>query len=133
MTKEYRGNVQFRLKHYRVPYSVDPQAVGHTVTVRVEAERIGAPFSVYLGEQCVGRHTRRPSGHGPVTLPEHQAAIRRLTRSGEARPGRSRGKTPRFAQQPVADFVQTLLARLAPTVQSASLATYEGFSQEVSP
>ena len=119
--------------HYQgVPYSVDPQAVGQTVTVRAEEERIGAPFAVYLGGTCVASHTRRPAGHGRVTLPEHQAAIRRQSRSGEARPGRNRGKTPRFAQQPVADFVQTLLARLAPAVQSASLTTYERFSQEIS-
>jgi len=119
--------------HYQgVPYSVDPKAVGHTVTVRVEAERLGAPFSVYLDGRCVGRHTRRPSGHGPVTLPEHQAAIHRLTRSGEvgSRPGRR--KTPRFTQQGDVDFAQTYLAQLAPCVQRASLATYEDFIQEMS-
>ena len=117
--------------HYQgVPYSVDPQAVGQTVTVRIEAERIGAPFAVYLEGQCVAQHTRRPSGHGRVTLPEHQAAIRRLTRSGEVRSGRSRRKTPRFTQQPDAEFAQTLLPQLAPSVESASLATYESFSQE---
>lgn len=117
--------------HYQgVPYSVDPQAVGQTVTVRADEERIGAPFAVYLGGVCVARHTRRPAGHGRVTLPEHQAAIRRHTRSGEARPGPNRRKTPRFAQQPVADFVQTRLARLAPAVQSASLSTYESVTRE---
>jgi len=118
--------------HYQgVPYSVDPRAVGQTVTVRADEARIGAPFAVYLGGICVARHTRRPAGHGRVTLPEHQAAIRRYSRSGEARPGRSRRKTPRFAQQPVVDFVQTLLPQLAPCVESASLATYDAFSQEV--
>jgi transposase len=118
--------------HYQgVPYSVDPLAVGHTVTVRLDEERIGAPFAVYLEGRCVAQHTRRPSGHGRVTLPEHQAAIRGLTRAGGKKGGPSRGKTPRFTQQPVVDFVQTLLPQLAPCVESASLATYDSFSQEV--
>jgi transposase len=118
--------------HYQgVPYSVDPQAVGQTVTVRADAERIGAPFAVYLGGWCVARHIRRRSGHERVTLPEHQAAIRGLTRAGGKKGGPSRGKTPRFTQQPVVDFVQTLLPQLAPYVESASLATYDSFSQEV--
>jgi len=120
--------------HYQgVPYSVDPQAVGRTVTVRVDQERIGAPFAVYLDGQCVGQHTRRPSGHERVTLPEHQAAIRRLTRSGDRSGGPGRRKPPRFSQQPEADFVQTLLTHQAPSVQQASLETYEGVTQEMSP
>ena len=118
--------------HYQgVPYSVDPKAVGQTVTVRIDEERIGAPFAVYWDGRCVGQHTRRPSGHGRVTLPEHQAAIRRLTRSGDRCAGPRRRKTPRFTQQADADFVQTLLPRLAPSVQQASLTLYEGFTQEI--
>ena len=119
--------------HYQgVPYSVDPKAVGQTVSVRIDQERIGAPFAVYLDGRCVAQHHRRPSGHERVTLPEHQAAIRRLTRSGEGGGGARRRKTPRFTQQSDADFVQTLLPRLAPSVQQASLTTYEGLTQEIS-
>jgi transposase len=120
--------------HYQgVPYSVDPQAVGKTVTVRLDEERIGAPFSVYLDGRCVAQHTKRPSGHERVTLPEHQAAIRRLTRSGDGRGGRRRRKTPRFTQHPDPDFGQRRLVQLAPSVQQASLATYEDFPPEINP
>lgn len=59
-----------------VLYSVHPDAVGHTVVVRPEGDRVGASLTVYLEGRVVARHRRRPTHSPPVTLPEHARAIR---------------------------------------------------------
>ncbi len=81
-----------------VLYSVFPEAAGKTVTLRIESEQVGAPVAVYLGEQLVARHTLAPKGSPRVTLPEHAAAIRRLTRGNAPSVSRRRGRQPCFVQ-----------------------------------
>jgi len=94
-------------------YSVDPVAVGHTVTIRAEDDSVGSDFSLYLGDLVVGRHVRCPKGTPRVTLPEHAAAIRKLTRGGPEKRGRRRGRQPRYEQCST------------PVVQERSCAEYE--------
>ncbi len=81
-----------------VLYSVFPEAAGKTVTLRIESEQVGAPIAVYLGEQLVARQTLVPKGSPRVTLPEHAAAIRRLTRGNAPAVSRRRGRQPCFVQ-----------------------------------
>jgi transposase len=94
-------------------YSVDPAAAGHTVTVRAEGEGAGSRFTVYLGDRIMALHTIRPKGSDRVTLPEHLAAIRKLTRGDEEKRSRRRGGQPHFVQTP------------APEVETARLSDYE--------
>jgi transposase len=94
-------------------YSVDPAAAGHTVTVRAEGEGVGALFSVYHGERLVGRHVQRPKGTPRVTLPEHLAAIRKITRRDPEKRSIPPGAQPKYHQQ------------AAPEVQQRSLREYE--------
>lgn len=96
-----------------VLYSVDPAAVGQTVTVRADGEGIGSGFTVYLGERIVAQHTIRPQGTPRVTLSEHDAAIRKLTRGDAEKRSRRRGSQPAFEQV------------ASPEVESRSLAEYE--------
>ena len=93
-------------------YSVPPEAVGHTVTVRPSGDRAGAPLAVYLGDELVVEHSMAPRGTGVVTLPEHAEAVRRLTRGDPAKVRGRRGGQPRYEQ--------TL-----PVVQVATLDAYE--------
>ena len=93
-------------------YSVPPEAVGHTVTVRPSGERAGAPLAVYLGDELVVEHCMAPRGTGVVTLPEHAEAVRHLTRGDPAKARGRRGGQPRYEQ--------TL-----PVVQVATLDAYE--------
>jgi transposase len=94
-------------------YSVDPVAAGHTVTVRAEGEGVGSVFSVYHGERLVGRHVQRPKGTPRVTLPEHLAAIRKITRRNPEKRSTPPGGQPKYHQQ------------VAPEVQQRSLREYE--------
>lgn len=118
-------------------YSVDPQAVGRTVRVRPEGEEVGELFWVYLGDVPVARHQRRVQGHAAVTLPEHAAALRRLTRAAARQQSRRKGRRPRFEQRPP----EPVLALTAPPpkaadpdleVQIRSLEVYEGLLEETS-
>lgn len=107
-----------------VRYSVDPEAVGRTVTVRADGERVGDAFSVYLGGALVARHRIHPKGTGRVMLPEHLKRIRELTRGPELNRHRNHGTQPNFRQAP------RPLDRLTPTqawplVQVRSLELYE--------
>ncbi|MFC1530066.1 IS21 family transposase [Gemmatimonadota bacterium] len=98
-----------------VLYSVDPVAVGRTVVVRADGENIGDAFSVYHDGTLVAVHRRAPKGSRPMTLPEHTAAIRKITRGdGLRRTGR---RKKRFTQVP------------APVVQHYSLSIYEQAAQ----
>ena len=47
------------LSYHGVHYSVHPDAVGQTVVVRPEGDRVGAAFTVYLHEREVAHHRRR--------------------------------------------------------------------------
>jgi hypothetical protein len=116
-----------RISYHGVPYSVEPRAVGKTVTVRSEGENVGDPFEVYLGEELVARHTRVPKAGGPVVLSEHAEAIRRLTRGQAARAYRRRGSRPRYEQQAPDEDLPLLEAwrGAAPAVESHSLELYE--------
>jgi transposase len=114
-----------------VRYSVAPNAAGHTVTVRPSGERVGDVVTITLGAVVVGVHQRRASGTPDVTLPEHAAAIRALTRGqshAARRPGQHR---PHFVQaaveRPPIDTRDTLdaIRRLAPVVETRALALYE--------
>lgn len=106
-----------------VSYSVDPIAVGYSVTVRPEGQRVGSRFEVYLGEELVAVHYRRRSGSPRVTLPEHEVAIRRLAREG-GRSARRERKMPQFEQvvrsEPVLGHYGT-----SPVVQTRTLELYE--------
>ena len=118
-------------------YSVDPQAVGRTVRVRPEGEEVGELFWVYLGDVPVARHQRRVQGHAAVTLPEHAAALRQLTRAAPRQHIRRKGRRPRFEQRPP----EPVLALTAPPpraahpdleVQVRSLEVYEDLLIETS-
>jgi transposase len=101
------------ISYQGVFYSVDPAAAGHTVNVRAEADGVGSPFTVYLGDRVVARHTTRPKGTERVTLPEHLAAIRKLTRGEKEKRSRRSSSQPHFTQTPV------------PEVEAARLSDYE--------
>ena len=53
------------LSYHGVLYSVHPDAVGQTVVVRPEGDRVGAAITVYLHEREVARHRRRPKDSPP--------------------------------------------------------------------
>ncbi|MGH7558114.1 MAG: IS21 family transposase [Gemmatimonadota bacterium] len=131
--------IEIRIAHrdshirYRgVDYSVDPVAVGHTVTLRPEGEAVGDPFTVYLGERIVARHQRHHKGSGRVTLAEHATAIRALTRGGAIK-AQSRRHRPRFVQlaTPAETAWLQRLDRIAPEVQVRELAVYQRFAEAV--
>ena len=114
-----------------VRYSVAPGAAEHTVTLRACGERLGDVFTLLLGAEIVGVHRRRASGTPDVTLPEHAAAIRALTRgqsSAARRPGQHR---PHFLQEPLPRTpIETqdaldAIRRVAPVVETRTLALYE--------
>jgi len=108
--------------HYcGVFYSVDPKAAGRSVVVRPGGERVGDRFEVYLGSELVAAHYRRSKGTVRVTLPEHAAAIRRLTR-GRAYHRRERGVE--FEQVCSTDS-SLALVRDVPVVETRSLELYE--------
>ncbi len=116
------------ISYHGVRYSVDPRAVGRSVTVRAEGENVGDAFSVYLGEELVARHRRRPRGSPRVTRPEHAEAIRRLTRGNGLRARRRRGAQPRFVQPASGEEMLRLLERIshtAPEVEVRRLEVYE--------
>lgn len=94
-------------------YSVDPAAAGHTVTVRADGDGVGSRFTVYLGDRVMAAHTIRQKGCDRVTLPEHLAAIRKLTRGDEEKRSRRHGSQPHFVQT------------AAPEVEAARLTDYE--------
>jgi transposase len=110
------------LSYHRVLYSVHPDAAGRTVVVRPEGDRVGAAFTVYLGDQVVARHQRRPKDSPRVTLSEHAAAIRQRVRGQTAmrRPHRQ----PRFEQQPTGP-IPGPCPMDGPAVQERSLQTYD--------
>lgn len=115
------------IRYGTVEYSVDPRAAGRTVTVRAEGEAVGERFSVYLGDELVARHHRRPKGPGRVTLPEHAEAIRRLTRGCPEKAARRRSKQPRFIQLAAPSEILLLdrLRQTAPPVEVRPLGVYE--------
>jgi len=110
-----------------VPYSVDPVAAHRSVKVRAEGEAVGDRFDVYLGEQLVARHWRRPKGSPRVTLPEHAAAIRELTRGAGQAAGRRRSRQPKYEQVPEKAALDLLAAiqQRAPQVEVRTLGAYE--------
>ncbi len=110
-----------------VRYSVDPIAVGGTVVVRSEGGAVGDAFSVYFGAHLVACHRRRPSGSPRVTLPEHAAQIRRLTRGSAEAAARRRGHQPSYVQVGQGGGILLLerIQRSAPQVQVQPLSAYE--------
>lgn len=119
--------------HFKgVRYSVDPVAVGKTVSIRADGEDAGDAFAVYLDASQVARHRIRVAGSDPVMLPEHQEKIRRLTR-GQAKPtARGARRNPHYVQAPVCarKSPSPLLEWLPPEVQVRPLAAYEHLLQE---
>lgn len=110
-----------------VRYSVDPIAVARSVVVRPEGETVGDSFSVFLGDRLVAHHRRRPRGARTVTLPEHEAEIRRLTRGSPQAAARRRTRQPHYLQV-IAEDPPILLQRIqrsAPQVDVRSLSAYE--------
>ena len=110
-----------------VRYSVEPLAVGRSVVVRPEGEAVGDGFSVYLGDRLVAHHRRRPKGARAVTLPEHEAEIRRLTRGNAEAAARRRNRQPNYLQT-VEEEAPVLLHRIqthAPQVEVRPLSVYE--------
>ena len=110
-----------------VRYSVDPVAVGRSVVVRAEGEAVGDVFSLYYRDRLAGRHRRRRKGTPRVTLSEHAAAVRRLTRGQAEVAARRRGRRPGY-EQVIEHSAPTLLAwfqETAPRVQVQPLAAYE--------
>jgi len=100
-----------------VLYSVDPVAVGHTVTIRSVSDEPGSEIAVSLGDQLVALHRRRPKGSPPAILPEHLDKIRRLTR-GQAARARRPGSQPHFEQS------------ASPVVEARPLSVYEEVARE---
>ena len=122
-----------------VRYSVAPVAAGQTVTLRPSGELVGDGFTVHLGDTLVATHTRRPSGTPDVTLAEHTAAVRALTRGQSATARRPGPHRPRFVQQAgdsasaavsAAAARETLdaIRRIAPVVETRDLAQYEALT-----
>lgn len=113
------------ISYHSVLYSVLPEAAGRTVIVRAEGDRVGAPFTVYLGDREVAHHHRRPPGSFRVTLPAHAEAIRQLARRQGA--GRAPRRTPRFEQGAVSPPRSGwwLGPLHAPPVQERSLDAYD--------
>ena len=108
-----------------VHYSVDPVAARRSVLVRAEGEAVGDRFSVYFGDRLVACHRRRPRGSPRITLPEHAAAIREMTRGGTRAAARRR--QPRYVQI-TEENAPALLAGIhqsSPQVQVRPLAAYE--------
>jgi transposase len=123
------------ISYHGVPYSVDPMAVGRSVSVRAEGENVGDTFSVYFGEELVARHRRHPRGSRRVTLPEHAEAIRRLTRGNGCKVRRRRGSQPQFIQLVSSEemFLLDRIHRGAPEVEVRPLEVYERLVAECSP
>jgi len=110
-----------------VPYSVDPVAAHRSVKVRAEGEAVGDRFEVYYGERLVARHWRRPKGSPRVTLPEHAAAIRELTRGVGQATGKRRSRQPQYEQVPEESALVLLdaIQQRAPQVETRTLGEYE--------
>jgi len=102
-----------------VPYSVHPVAARKTVTVRPEGDRVGQRMHVYFADRLVAEHRIQPSGTRRVTLPEHQKAIRELSRKHV--PARRPRKAPRFVQLPLR----------TPEVEIRPLSAYDRYAEEV--
>lgn len=120
--------------HFKgVRYSVDPVAVGKTVSVRPDGEDAGDVFAVYLDASQVARHRIRVAGSDPVMLPEHQEKIQRLTRGQAPSTARGARRNPRYVQAPVSapEGPSPLLEWVAPVVQVRPLAAYEHLRGEV--
>lgn len=109
-----------------VLYSVHPDAAERTVTVRPAGDHVGAVFTVYLGDQVVARHRRRPKGSLRVTLPEHARLIREHVR----RPGAARSprRAPAFEQRPEPSPEPQWSPELDQDVQERSLDDYEALA-----
>ena len=106
-----------------VSYSVDPCAVGYSVTVRPEGSRVGSRFEVYLGEELVAVHVLHPKGTRRVTLPEHAVAIRAASRK-RTRPKGKRTKAVQF-EQVLDSSSGWSSSRVAVDVETRSLDLYE--------
>lgn len=106
------------IRYDRVLYSVHPDAVDRTVVVRASTQGVGDSFEVYLGERLVATHTIAPRHRQRVTLPEHDAEIRRRSRSVPK--GRRTGPVPHFRQTPVPQV----------DVQTRSLTQYQAILDE---
>ena len=102
-----------------VRYSVDPVAVGRTVTVRPEGDHPGAAMNVYLDDRLVATHRRATRGSRDITLTEHRDAVRKLSR--ESQPRTKSTKAPCFVQLP----------QQSPDVEIRSLAAYDAYVEEV--
>ena len=101
-------------------YSVPPSAVGRMVHIRIERIAAGVPFEVILNGTVIARHEVLET-KAPVTLQEHQAAIKAAAR--RARNPQKPRKT--FEQVPPSlDDLMTFHAA-APVVQTRSLSEYE--------
>lgn len=113
-----------------VQYSVDPVAAHRSVIIRAEGEAVGDRFEVYYGERLVARHWRRPKGSARVTLPEHAAAIREMTRGAGQSAGRRRSRQPRYEQVSEESALRLLteLREWAPEVEVQSLGAYEALA-----
>jgi transposase len=115
------------LSYHSVLYSVHPDAAQRTVIVRAEGDREGALFTVYLGDQVVARHRRRPKDSPRVTLPEHAQAIRQQARQGAA--VRAPRRCPNFEQlSPPPPAPGALPSIDGPAVQERSLEAYDAMA-----
>jgi len=120
--------------HFKgVRYSVDPVAVGKTVSIRPDGEDPGAVFTVYLDASKVARHRIRVAGSDPVMLAEHQEKIQILTRGHNRPTARGARRNPHYVQAPVSapKSPSPLPEWVAPNVQVRPLAAYEHLLQEV--
>jgi hypothetical protein len=106
-----------------VSYSVDPCAVGYSVTVRPEGSRVGSRFEVYLGEELVAVHVLHAKGTRRVTLPEHAVAVKAASRS-RTRPKGKRTKAVGF-DQVLGSWHGWSWSRVAVEVETRSLDLYE--------
>jgi hypothetical protein len=110
------------IRYGGVFYSVEPVAVGQSVVVKADSDRIGAGFEVYLGSERVAVHRRRAPGSPRVTDPEHGEKIRRLVRQGKA----VRGRQVRYLQIAPSWHV---IGFDSPEVETRSLDLYEQLLQ----
>jgi len=114
------------VRYRRVLYSVHPDAVGKTVTMRPHGQDVGDVLEIYLGDQLVGSHLIAPPHRRRVTTEEHNTEILRRSRRG-SRSDRPR-RSPAFRQT---GLESDTAAIPHVEVQTRSLSLYEALLNEV--
>lgn len=117
------------ITYHGVRYSIDPCAVGQTVVVRSDTDRVGSSFSVFMNDQVVATHTQHSKGSRPVTLTHHALTLKNLC-AKNPRSVRNTGKTPHFLQLDAPVIIDEPFVWPTPQVEVRSLSVYESIARE---